>query len=51
MVESMSEKKRLLSDAIYTAEATIQNSRALVARSRGKPYLVSRFGKAIIRDI
>lgn len=50
MVESMSERKRLLSEAIHTVKGTIQESRALVARSRGRPYLASRFGKAIIRD-
>jgi hypothetical protein len=50
MVESMSERKRLLSDVIHTAKGTIQESRALVARARGKPYLASRFGKAVIRD-
>lgn len=51
MVESASERKRLLGDAIHMAKATIQESRALVARARGRPYLASRFGKAIIRDI
>jgi hypothetical protein len=51
MVESASERKRLLGDAIHLAKATIQESRALVARARGRPYLASRFGKAIIRDI
>jgi hypothetical protein len=51
MVESVSERKRLLSDAIHTVRATIQESRALVARARGRPYLASRFGKATIRDI
>jgi len=51
MVESVSERQRLLGDVIHTAEATIQESRALVARSRGRPYLASRFGKSVIRDI
>jgi hypothetical protein len=51
MVESISERKRLLSDAIHNVKGTIQESRALVARARGKPYLASRFGKAVIRDI
>lgn len=51
MVESISERKRLLSDAIHKVTGTVQESRALVARARGKPYLVSRFGKSTIRDI
>ncbi len=51
MVEAMSERKRGLGEAIYTVKDTIRESRALVARARGKPYLASRFGKAIIRDI
>jgi hypothetical protein len=51
MVESMSERKRLLSDVIHTVSGTVQESRALVARARGKPYLASRFGKPTIRDV
>jgi hypothetical protein len=51
MVESMSARGRLLSDVIHNAEGTIQESRALVARARGKPYLASRFDKSIIRDV
>ena len=51
MVEGVSERKRLLSDVIHTVKDTIQESRALVARARGKPYLASRFGRPVIRDI
>jgi hypothetical protein len=51
MVESISERKRLLSDVIHTVRDTVQESRALVARARGRPYLAGRFGKATIRDI
>lgn len=51
MVESMSERTRLLSDVIHNARGTIQESRALVARSRGRPYLASRFGKPVVRDV
>jgi len=47
----MSDNKRLLSDVIHKAKGTIQESRALVARARRKPYLASRFGKPIIRDV
>jgi hypothetical protein len=50
MVEGLSERRRQLGDALHTVKATVQESRALVARSRGKPYLASRFGKAVIRD-
>ena len=50
MVEGMSEQKRLLSDALHAVKVTVQESRALVARSRGKPYLASQFGRSIIRD-
>ena len=51
MVESVSERKRRLSDAIHNVKGTIQESRALLARARGKPYLASRFGKSTVRDI
>jgi hypothetical protein len=50
MVEGMSEQKRLLSDALHAVKVTVQESRALVARSRGKPYLASKFGRSTIRD-
>jgi hypothetical protein len=35
---------RSLKEAMSTAEVTMRESRALVARSRGKPYLVAAFG-------
>ena len=50
MVEAMSERKRLLNDALHAVKVTVQESRALVARSRGKPYLASQFGRSTIRD-
>jgi len=50
MVEAMSERKRLLSEVLHAVKGTVQESRALVARSRGKPYLASRFGRSTIRD-
>jgi hypothetical protein len=49
-VEALSEQKRSLSEVIHEVNITIRESRALVARSRGRPYLASRFGKAMIRD-
>jgi uncharacterized protein DUF6894 len=51
MVVAMAERKRVLGEVVHSVKATIQESRALVARARGKPYLASRFGKPIIRDI
>jgi hypothetical protein len=50
MVESMSERKRQLGEVVHAVEVTVQESRALVARSRGKPYLASQFGRSTIRD-
>ena len=50
MVEATSERQRLFREALHVANATVQESRALVARSRGKPYLASRFGRSTIRD-
>jgi hypothetical protein len=49
-VEGIAARERLLADMINAANATVAESRALVARARGKPYLVSRFGKRVIRD-
>jgi hypothetical protein len=49
MVEGLSQRKRLLSDAVHSVSVTIQESRALVARARGKPYLASNLGKPTIR--
>ena len=50
MVESMSERKRQLGVVVHAVKVTVQESRALVARSRGKPYLASQFGRSTIRD-
>ena len=50
IVEGLSERKAVLGEAIQSVRATVQESRALVARSRGKPYLASRHGKPVIRD-
>jgi hypothetical protein len=49
MVEDVSERRRQLSEAIHALNTTVTESRALVARSRGRPYLASRFGKETIR--
>src|ERR1043165_5605539 len=50
IVESLSERRGVLGEAIQNVRATVQESGALVARSRGKPYLASRHGKPVIRD-
>jgi hypothetical protein len=49
MVEDVSERRRQLSEVIHALNTTVIESRALVARSRGKPYLASRFGRGTIR--
>jgi hypothetical protein len=51
ILESLSERRRLLGDALHAEKATIRESRALLARARGKPYLASRFGKPTIREL
>jgi hypothetical protein len=40
---------RSLKEAMNAASITMRESRALVARSRGKPYLVAAFGQRTIR--
>jgi hypothetical protein len=49
-VEALSERKRSLCEMIYALTDTVRESQALVARSRGRPYLASRFGKTTVRD-
>jgi hypothetical protein len=49
-VEGIAARERLLGDTINAANATVAESRALVARARGKPYLATRFGKRVVRD-
>lgn len=49
-VEALSERKLSLCEMIYALTDTVRESQALVARSRGRPYLASRFGKTTIRD-
>ena len=46
--ERLCARKRELAEAVHQARLTMQQSRALVARARGKPYLVShRFGQRL----
>jgi hypothetical protein len=49
-VEQIAERIRSLKDVYYDATLTQRESRSLVARSRGKPYLVADKGKKVMRD-
>jgi hypothetical protein len=48
-VERWCQARRSLKEAAYAARMTMRESRALVARSRGKPYLAAERGKRTIR--
>jgi hypothetical protein len=48
-IVDLCDRCRTLEEAINTAVVTMRESRALVARSRGKPYLVAAFGQRTIR--
>jgi hypothetical protein len=48
-MENLCDRNRSLREAIHAASVTVRESRALVARSRGKPYLASAFGQTTIR--
>jgi hypothetical protein len=43
------DRRRSLKEAMSAASITMRESRALVARSRGKPYLAAAFGQRTIR--
>lgn len=49
-VEKVSERKRALKDVIYAASLTLRESQSLLARSRGKPYLIAEDGEITIRE-
>jgi hypothetical protein len=49
-VEEASEMRRGLRDALSAARTTARESRALVARSRGKPYLATVKGEPTVRE-
>ena len=49
-IEQICRKRRSLSGAMHEAELTLQESKALLARSHGKPYLATVGGKKTIRD-
>jgi hypothetical protein len=48
-IEELSERYRLLKEAVSAAQLTMRESRALVALSRGKPYVAAEFGQQTIR--
>ena len=49
-VEKVCERKRALKDMIYAVSLTLRESQSLLARSRGKPYLIAENGEITIRD-
>jgi len=49
MVEQGAENQRAFRDALSAVRATFRESKALVARSRGKPYLATLAGERTIR--
>jgi hypothetical protein len=49
-VELICEQRRSLKDAVSEAKVTRRETQALVARSCGKPYLVTQRGQKVIRD-
>jgi CRP-like cAMP-binding protein len=49
LIEAVADRQRRLSEALHDARITVRESRALIAMSRGKPYLASEFGETTIR--
>lgn len=50
MIEDCCDRALSLRETYSAARITMRESRALVARSRGKPYLAAEGGKPIIRE-
>jgi len=50
LVENASEKKRALKDTIHDIGLTVRESQALLARSTGRPHLISGNGEITIRN-
>jgi hypothetical protein len=48
-IEELCGRSRRLAEAVTAARATLRESRALVARSRGRPYLAAERGRKTIR--
>jgi hypothetical protein len=49
-IQHLCDSYRSLKEVIHAAQATLRESRALVALSRGQPYLVTDSGVRTIRD-
>jgi histidinol dehydrogenase len=49
-VEHAARRIRSVKDTYRAAETTVREARSLMARSRGKPYLVVDRGRKVIRD-
>jgi hypothetical protein len=49
-IEDLCQRSRSLREAFTAACVTVRESRALVARSRGKPYLAADRGEQVIRE-
>lgn len=50
-LEDLCDRSRSLREAISAARVTVRESRALLARSRGKPYLAAEAGRTAIRGM
>ena len=49
LVERVGERKRALKDVVYACEISVRESRTLLARAQGKPYLIAENGELTIR--
>lgn len=49
-MERLCERRRSLAEVMHAAGVTVRESRALVARSRGKLYVAAEAGRSTIRD-
>lgn len=49
-IEAVSERRRALRALFNDARATMRESRALVAMSRGRPYLAAERGEPTVKD-
>jgi hypothetical protein len=49
-IEDLCDRSRALHETYSAARITMRESRALIARSRGKPYLATEAGRSIIRE-
>ena len=50
LVADLCERQRSLRETMYAVNVTVRESQALVARSRGKPYLATERGEHVIRS-